>query len=231
MRTLALFTGVLTAFNLMTPFANLIRTLHQIAAPNIWLALMKIGGTAFASLVAGVGLLFFFALYRDRGTLHVSRRLRFLGRGAALLLGLILAADLPGRTKGALRDPTLASMPNAVNLLLMGFSIMLLIALSRDPIDKPSEEVPVGRLLRVASELSAKMAGLVLIFAVLGLLVAPYSYSLSRRSVYEPGLTDVLIPQIRAVLLQLCGFVIPLIVYRASRLEERADAVIADEGI
>jgi hypothetical protein len=238
MRTLALLAGVLTAFTLVTPIANFIGTLHQIAAPRTVLTLMTIGGMAVVALLASVRLLFFFALYRDRGMLHVPRRMRFLGRGAALLLGTILAADL---TKASLwhmmwNPFTVASMTNAVNLLLMGLSIALLIALSRNLVDKPSEEIPVGRLLRVASEVNAKMAGLVLIFVLLGLLVVPYSYSLALRSIYETGRTlppvsDLLLAQIRTVLLQFCGFVMPLIVYRASRGEEQSDGAVANGGI
>lgn len=208
MRKLALLFGIFAAFTLVTPIANFVETLHRISAPSIGLTLVKIGATVFVSVVAGVGWLFFFALYRDRGMLHVSRRLRFLGGGAALLLGIILAANLPRRISelindwaevrkldwwggaasswDALQDPySMASIANVVNVIQIALSIALLIALSRNPTDEPSKKIPVGRLLRVVSEMTAKATGLVLIFRLIGLLLVPYSYSLVRHYVYE----------------------------------------------
>ena len=136
-----------------------------------------------------------------------------------------------------------ASLTNVLDLLLNVLLIAMLVALSRDPGDGPSEEVPVGRLLRVASEITAMASGLVLVFAVIGLLLVPYSYSLARQSLDEnlqsvhlhPHLkdmlfshlrTEILFSHIRTVALQFCAFVVPLIVYRSSRTEKQAEEVV-----
>jgi hypothetical protein len=196
-------------------------------------------------VVTGVGLLFYFALYYDRGTLQVSRQLRFLGRAAALVQGIILAAELPARLSALLndwavtrkldwwngaasmwnaaRDPfTIACATNVIDLLLSVFSIALLIALSRDPSDEPSEDIQVDRLLREVSAMTVIALGLMLVFQLIGIVLVPRNYALLRDYAYQlgrtpPRLLDLFTYAIRMLVSEASLFVAPFLVYRASR--------------
>jgi len=75
---------------------------------------------------------------------------------------------------------TLARVTNVVSVILIALSIALLTALSRNPTDETPKKIPVGRVLRVVSEMTAKTSGLLLIFRLIGILLVPYSYSLVR---------------------------------------------------
>jgi hypothetical protein len=244
MRKLALLTGVFTALNLVKPVSNLIVSIRHIPATTVWINMATIGMTMFVTAVTGVGLLFYFALYCDQGTLHISRHVRLLGGVAALVQGIIMAADLPARLGAlssdwavtrkldwwngapgrwnAVRNPfTIACISNVLDLLLSVFSIALLIALSRDPSDKPSEEIPVGRVLREVSAVAVILFGLVLVGQLVGIGLAPHNYSVLRDYAYRlgrrpPRLAEFLTPLIRGLVLEACLFVAPFLVYRAS---------------
>jgi hypothetical protein len=161
MRKLALFTCIASALSLIRPLAKLLSTVRQLPPRGIWADISIVSTTAFALLVAGVVLLFYFALYRDRGTLHASARLRMLCRAAAFLLGIMAAVDLPMRLSAfavdwtntmdldwrsggptALWAPsTLAIANNVLDLLSNVLSIALLMVLSRVPDNNPSERL------------------------------------------------------------------------------------------
>jgi hypothetical protein len=244
MRKLALFTCIASALTLIRPLAKLLSTVRHLPPRGIWADISIVSTTALALLVAGVVLLFYFALYRDRGTLQASGRLRLLCRAAAFLLGIMAAVDLPMRLSAfavdwtnamdldwrsggpaistALWAPsTLAIANNVLDLLSNVLSIALLMVLSRVPDNNPSEAAPVGRLLREVSAVAVILLGLVLLGQLIGLFATPYSYSLIRDLSNQAGRTpprpvEFVVPLIRGAAAGACGFLVPFLVYRSS---------------
>src|SRR5437016_4405593 len=95
MRKIAMFTCIASAWSLVTPMSRLVAVIRHLPPVGIWADILFVSTTSVVSLMSGVVLLFYFALYRDRGTLHASAKLRLVCRAAAFLLGIISAADLP----------------------------------------------------------------------------------------------------------------------------------------
>jgi hypothetical protein len=244
MRKLALYTCIASALTLLRPLAKLAATIRQLPPTGIWGDVSIVSGTAFFSIIGAVVLLFYFALYRDRGMLHASTRLRLLCRAAAFLLGIMLAVNLPSRLSAlaidwtnamgldwrsggaaistAVQDPfTLAIANNVLDLLSSVLSIALLIVLSRVPVEVLPEATPVGRLLGEVSAVTLILLGLVFLGQLIGLAAAPYSYSQIRDLAYQvgrtpPRLVDFVVPLIRGVALGACGLLVPFLVYRSS---------------
>jgi hypothetical protein len=208
MRTLALYTGIVSALTLLKPFKSLVLTVEQWPRMSMWTLILAVGTSIFALVVAAVGLLFYFALYQNQEKLRVSQRLRLLGHISALALGIKLAVDLPTRLSALLsdwsdtskldwwhgtraiwnaaHDPfTAATVNNALDLLLTCLSIALLVALSRNPNDSGSEEMAVSNLLRVVSKMTVVALGTVLVMQMIGLVLAPVNHSLARDYFYR----------------------------------------------
>jgi hypothetical protein len=254
MRKLALFTGIVSGLSLVKPFSSLVLTMGQFPRTSIWTGISLAGFSILAFLVAAVGLAFYFALYHDRGTIRISRRLQLLGRVTALALGIMLAADLPAWIQALLsdganavkldwygargawnaaRDPfTVATMTNALDLLGAILAIALPIALSRDANEQGSEEIQISRRLRVVSGMAVIAFGLVLIGVLIGFALIPLSYSLVRDYFYRYNvghrpprlLDDFLLPRLRMLVGQAGLFVSPFLVWRASQGQERIPA-------
>jgi hypothetical protein len=96
----------------------------------------------FRHLITPFPPIFYFALYRDEGSLQVSERLRLLARTAAFILGILLAFQFAPWIK----SPT-QPVPTLLGALATIANILLLAALSRDAGDEPEEARPVGTLL------------------------------------------------------------------------------------
>jgi hypothetical protein len=129
--------------------------------------------------------LFFFALYRNETTLRFSKRLRQLSLAAALVLGAIVAVDLVEwiGSLGATSVLVGARAPRAssdVSVLLSEFSnlacILLLIAFFRQASDVSYTEVQVSRVFRFVTKLAVIVGALVVTFALVQLVLTPYSY-------------------------------------------------------
>jgi hypothetical protein len=228
----------------MRPLAKLLAAIRQLPPRGIWDGISIISTTALALLVAGVVLLFYFALYRDRGMLYASMRLRLLCRAAAFLLGIMAVVDLPKRLTAfsidwtnamdldwrssgaailtAVQSPsTLAIANNVLDLFSSVLAVALLMVLSRVPDENPPEAAPVGLLLREVSAVAVILLGLVLFGQLIGLLATPYSYSLIRDLSYQAGRTpprrvEFVVPLIRGAAVGACGFLVPFLVYRSS---------------
>jgi hypothetical protein len=173
--------------------------------------------------------LFFFALYRNETTLRFSKRLRQLSLAAALVWGAIVAVDLVEwiGSLGATSVLVGARAPRAisdVSVLLSEFSnlacILLLIAFFCQASDVSYTEVQVSRVFRFVTKLPVIVGALVVTFALVRLVLTPYSYLQLRNYALQigrrpPPLPGMLAEAIRTLLTQACLFTAPFLVYYA----------------
>jgi hypothetical protein len=193
---------------------------------------------------------FYFALCRNEGTLRISRGHRMIGAGAAIVLGIIVAARVPGwigslspfwtslkttswRTGGSsvlavVGDPTaIRLIPTAMQVFGNAAYILLLIALCRHTTDESSVDVPASSLLRIVTKVAFIAWGVLLIGSLGRVLMTPSAYFQMREYSYRyssasPKLLDMMVDAIRTLLSQACLFAAPYIVYE-SRLEPSSE--------
>ncbi|HSR05702.1 MAG TPA: hypothetical protein VLM42_01010 [Bryobacteraceae bacterium] len=212
---------------------------------------LLIPGMAFAFLFTLIIPAFYFALYRDDGTLSFPKRLRLLALVASFTTGVLMVEGLPRWIRSSepywaamttldwragatsvltlVRDPrTVAQISTGIGELFNIAYILLLVAIFRQETDLPLEtHVPSSRLLNRATKVAVIAWGLVLLVVLLGLLLTPYNFYTLRNYAFQIGRTapvfgDLLLSQIRPVLVQACLFAAPYIVYRSQR--ERAES-------
>src|ERR1700743_2654120 len=110
-RKIALVTFIVSILSLLAPAWNFTQTMVGIvsrqAVTGLWVIPMALF-TFFSSMIMP---LFFFALYRNEGTLRIPKPMRLLSKVAALILGLFVVAalrieflDLDFTARGGLSD-------------------------------------------------------------------------------------------------------------------------------
>jgi hypothetical protein len=177
---------------------------------------------------------FFFTLYQNRGTLHIPDRLRRLARASAVVFGIITAMDLvrwlgstgPYFQAMSWADPRTTGVLSSFFIELCNLAIvLLLIILQRPPADNESElDPPVSKPLRLVTTIAVYVGVLVLAFLLFRLLVAPYTYSVTRDYALQigrtaPSLGEMLGGALRDLLYGACMFTVPYIIYRISAPE------------
>jgi len=182
---------------------------------------------------------FYFALYRDTGTLRFSKNLRLLSLVAAIAFGMMATAGLIQMLAPRLGPISVLYTERApwtindVSSLLAEFSnlafILLLVALSRPATDESPADVPASRLLSSVTKLAVISWGFWVAFNLVRVALAPYSYFQLRTyalqlRVTPPQLADIIADAIRTLLSQACLFIPPYVVYkgRLRRKEEPA---------
>ena len=240
-RNAARITCTASALALVLPLWNETRMIVAIRSTHPDLGWWTIPMLALTYLFSATTPVFCFALYRDEGSLRLSKRLRLLSVAASITLGVILAFGLANWIAslgpywstmkaavwqtGATSILTVARDPRTISkitTLLGAFSdltiILLLIALSRQVTDQSIADVPASRFLTVVTKVTIIAWGVWLAFLVVGLAVTPYTYSLARYYALQlrrhpPELSHMLVDAIRALLSQTCFFIAVYAVY------------------
>lgn len=100
--------------------------------------------------------------------------------------------------------------------------VLLLIALFRQSDDSGRSEVPVSRLLTVVTKIGVVVAGLIVGFLLIRVLIAPYLYSLTREMAAQAGRNppptiNLIRDTIRDLLVGACYSTAPVLVYMSIR--------------
>jgi len=245
---------VTAALSLPVPIWTAARTVALSAGGHWW----NIALAALFNCVAVLPLLFFFALYRNEGTLRVPHRLgRWAVAGAAILAAL-MALLLPSWFRSMIvfttqlrllnwQDPkgALALIVNApvtwieVTILTTLASnvalIVLLSVLSRQPSDEPAEEVPVSSLLRDSSRILVMAWGVWIALNLLRLGAVPFTYptildEAAQMGVRAPSYWDFMWEPFRRVLEAFPLYLVPYIVLNRLRAAPQTPTCTGTEG-
>jgi hypothetical protein len=224
-RRAALVAGVAATLGLLIPLWTSVQQMLALNGKGApwWMRLMFAPMIIFGAL----SLAFFFALYRDRGTLRISRNLRHMSLAAALGVTLLIAFRIPPWVESfqpatVLSEPRQPWTMNDTSLLLSTSSdlglILLLIAFYRQA--DSSVDRPVSRLLRVTTIVSAGFFGVTTAFSMLQLFSAPYMYPQIRSYAAQIGVTPPTISYflnhgLIFLLGQMCALAAPLVVWSA----------------
>jgi hypothetical protein len=150
---------------------------------------------------------FYFALYRNEGTLRIPGRLRFLCLAGAVAGGIVVAAGV-SQWAGSFQ----ISLATA-KMLLSEFAslacILLLITFFRITANRPYTDVPISRLLNVMARVAVIAGGIWITINVIGLV-------LTWRIAARAGRSDMTTGAIRTLLEQACLFTAPYIVFRSA---------------
>jgi hypothetical protein len=196
-------------------------------------------------IVSAILPLFYFALYRDPGTLRFPRSLRNLSLGAALVLAAVVAAGLPtwitsirrysaavsaldwsGGGTIALRvlgDPvTLALLSGLLAQLSNLGYIVLLLAIFRQTSEESFLETdrPVSALLRKTTKAALIVWALAALFSLVRLVLTPYNYSQLQHMGFQvaerlPSLAGMMLKAASDLLESACLFIAPYVVYNS----------------
>jgi hypothetical protein len=225
-RKVALITCVAAVLSLLIPVWHMTQQLVAIGSTRApWWSVLTL---VLAYLLTPILPLFFFALYRNETALRFSKRLRQLSLAAALVFGAIVAIGLVewigslGATSALVgaRDPRTIS---DASVLLSEFSnlacILLLIAFFGQASERTQTEGHVSRLLSFVTKLAVIVGALVVAFALVHLVLTPYSYFQFRNALQigrrPPPLAAMLAQAIRTLLTQVCLYTAPYVVYYA----------------
>jgi hypothetical protein len=193
-----------------------------------------------ALLVTGIMPVFLYALYRNEGTLRISKRLGILALAAACVRGLQVAWGLPavikyaGPRRGAsVLDPqqpwTVGQLVPLLGQIGNVAFMLLLISIYRESDRDPAAEVPSSQFLRATTVIASVAWGAWLAFNVFRLAATPFSYSIFRdvalrSGMQPPGLWKLTGGVVNTLLSQACYFVAPFVVYRSLKWREAARA-------
>jgi hypothetical protein len=244
-RRIALIACIAAVLGVLIPVWNAMQTMIPIGTTlplwKLWLVpLLMLMCISVAIMPA-----FYFALYRNEGTLRLPKRLRSLSLAAAITFGTIIAVDLTRwiGTLGpywttlkmldwragavtvviAVRNPRTISL---VSSLLGEFSniafILLLTAFFRQAGDESCQDVPTSKLLTLVTKVAVIAWGLVVAGLIVGLVLTPYDYFQLLRNTLPfgrtpPPLWPLMLQAVRRLLEQACLFTAPYVVYRSWR--------------
>ena len=227
-RKAALIACVASVLSLFIPLWNMMNSIIRIesanSSSNWWLAPMLMVAYPLAAVMP----MFYFALYRNEGTLHFSERLRFICRAAAFIFGAISAVELlrwirsqgafwtavrmvdwsKGGANGLAAFRELRRIRGVSTLFeeLGNFAVILvLIAFFRQV---PNGESSVSGLLKFAAKVTTVAGGIWLAFLLIRIVVTPYSYSQLGRT--PPPFWEMM----GTFLAQACLFTAPYVVYK-----------------
>jgi hypothetical protein len=238
-RKAALVAGVATVLGSLIPGWNAALSMYAIESMRQWSIPLIVLGYCFDAILP----VFYFALYRNEGLQDFPRSLRLLSLAAAIVLGIIMAAWLPqwiesfgaywaeirllDWSAGAATVSMVAREPGTsrqLAALLSTFSnlayIGLLVTFFRQERGESSEDIPVSKLLAVATKVAGIAWGLVVAGSLVRLPFMPFVYiqirdlaiSSGRR---PPQLEAMMLDAIRTLLVSTCFFTAPYAVYRS----------------
>jgi len=208
---------------------------------TIWGAVLIVFGYVFSAIMP----VFYFALFRDEGTLRIPQHLRWLVLATAVVFGLFLAWDLSGRigpfryhwkamatadwgsgstaVLGFVRDPrTINQVANLLGECSDLAYVLLLVAFFRQS-DRESVakmDVPVSGFLRLVTKAAVVAYGIWIAFNVVRLAGIPFLHSYLQSTAFTTRLTleplgHWMLEAAQMLLTQACLFVAPYVVYNS----------------
>jgi len=186
--------------------------------------------------------MFYFALYRNEGTLHFEKNLRRLSLAAAFVFGFFVAAGLPGsiryfgsywsaistldwRSGGATsilavaRDPrTISQISTLLGLCSSLCYVLLLVAFFRQTDVESSDSIgiPVSRRFSFVTKAALIIWSVWIAVILVRVVTTPLlrTYTLNRGLV-PPPLSRMMPNMIQTLLIQACIFVAPYVIYNS----------------
>lgn len=252
LKSIALIACIAGVLSLPLPIWNAIQTIAAATAPtNDFWRLAEILALVLMTLFTVIIPVFYFALYHDEAILYFPKRFRLLALIAAFTFVVMVLTTLPAWIRslttylaafdwsiGAasvlvfVRDPrTIGYLSTLLGELSNIAYVLVLIAIFRRADESQETGVHVSRMLRVMTKMAVIAWGLVLLTALLGLLLTPYSFYTLRNDALQigrrpPAFGDMLVRQIRTVIEQACLIAAPYIIYKSlrERVESPANA-------
>jgi hypothetical protein len=222
-RKLALVNFIAAVLCLLIPIWN--GTQRLLPSGQTWVIPFMVLLSLFSAIMPA----FYFALYRNQGTLHFPRRSRLLALGAAVVFVMVVAAEWVMHPRGAtsVLDPpqspwTISNAGTLVNELSNLAYTLLLVALFRQAGDDSDPDTPVLKALRLTAKVAVIAWGIWLGFILVRMGVTPFVYHALRERALRAGVTpprlgNILGEIIRQFLSQACLFTAPFIVYGICR--------------
>ncbi len=205
LRKIALVTCLAMVMSLPIPMWTATRAMLAIPSAHSlfgWSALI------LAYIFSAILPVFYFALYRNEGTLRLPGRLRFVSLAGAVAGGIVVAAGIT-QWAGSFRISL-----TTTKMLLSEFAslacILLLITLFRQATNSPYKDVPISRLLSVMTSVAVIAGGIWITFNVV-------AFAVTLRIAASPGQeSDIRTGAIRTLLEQACLFTAPYIVFKSA---------------
>jgi len=206
-----------------------------------WIVPLLVLTYAFTAILP----VFYFAVYRNYGTLRFPRRLRLLALAAACTFSIYVAVTVARWIEslgpywsamttldwriGAASVLAAARAPGTINFVssvLGTFSnlayILMLIAVFRHASDPSELDLPISKPLIIVTKVAAITWGLVAAFNVVRIILIPYSYAGLRDYALQigrrpPRVWDFAAELVPALVITACMFAGPYIVYKSLR--------------
>lgn len=217
LRKIALLACVTYVVSLIAPLWNSTRSIIASTSPLSGWRVVPLALSV--SLITALLPIFYFALYRDEGSLHISAPLRLLARAAAFVIGILLAFQLVEwiKSPGAFLARSLVALATIANILLLA-------ALFRHPGDASEEARPISTLLYVVTKVTVIVWSAWVAFHLLRVLLLPYTYSQLRDYALSigregPPLTGMIEEAVQAFLGQASLLTAPYVIYKSLLLE------------
>ncbi len=255
----ALVVCITSALAVVIPVWQAMRQMAALASSHPTMKLWMIPGGVLAWLFTAILPLFFFAVYRNEGTLRFPKYLRLCSLVTALVFGFLVALGLwewsgylssywtamklvdweSGAISvvGAARNPRTIGVVSAVLGEVGNFAYILsLLAFWHQPDSESADaEVPVSRLLSFVTKVALIGYGLWVAFNLVRLVVTPYFYFQLRNTALRigrqpPQLTNMMASTLRMLLEQACLFMAPYIVYNSWRRPDESTVEGASEA-
>jgi hypothetical protein len=208
---------------------------HQVLALESEIGTMiAVAGILVVDVFIAIVPLFYFALYRNAGDLHISGKMRWIAATAATVIGILTLSGIPGWF-GSLRGDsvldttarqwTVNDTAAALSLIAELAGILLLVALCRLAGDTSSETgVAVSTLLRSLSKVAVIAGGIVAFGCVIGLVATPWVYFYIRDRSLEMGFSNerwtfsrLAMDRLRTALTIILVYVAPFVVWQGTR--------------
>jgi hypothetical protein len=245
-RKAALISFIASVFAISISAWNATQTMMRIESVNSLSKGLVALGLAVIYPFAAIMPVFYFALYRNEGTLRFTRELRLLSLAAAVSIGIVLAAGLPDwiesqgpywtaiktldwRSGGTSLLPALRALKkiNQFSTLLAALGdiayILLLVALFRQGTSGDSTpDLPVSRWLKLVTTVAIIAWGIWAAFNLLRILSVPFTYAGIRSFDLQTGRTPpsfatVMLSDVRDFVTQASLFAAPFVVFKSIR--------------
>ena len=190
-RKIALFAFMATILSLLAPGWSLIQVIGRVESPGtaLW-RLLPMALLAF--LFTAILPTFFFALYRNEGTLQISRKLRFLSLAGAVIFGLFVVAainteilDLNFAARGGLLKGSARIISHIISLVPavgnVALFLLLLMFFLKPPLRDSEEQVPGLSFLDQITKITVVCYGLVVAVCLIRVFLTPYTYSVLTK--------------------------------------------------
>jgi hypothetical protein len=237
-RKIAFVTFIASTLSLLAPSWNMAQTIVGIESRQHVGWWRPIPMAALALLFSAIMPVFYFALYRNRGTFRIPKLLRQLSLAAAIVLGLFVVAavrveflDPDFAARGGGTDPTIRTVSHIISLLgpISNATLaLLLISFFLQPDHESAADDYRSRFLDQATKVAVICYGIVLAFLVIRALLTPYTYSTLKDFALQNGRTPppfsaLLEEAIRTLVIQTCLFMAPYVIFKSQALALTGD--------